>query len=56
MNYDEKKFLGKLAQIETLVDLEDLRIEYLGRNGIINQLLKKIVEIPPMKRRAMVSR
>ncbi|MBW7960452.1 phenylalanine--tRNA ligase subunit alpha [Patescibacteria group bacterium] len=47
MNYDEKKFLGKLAQIETLVDLEDLRIEYLGRNGIINQLLKKIVEIPP---------
>lgn len=46
MENDLKKFQDKLKIILTLKDLEFLETDYLGRKGILNDLLKKINDIP----------
>lgn len=38
--------LKSLAGATTASDLEDIRIKYLGRKGVVNQLLEQIVTIP----------
>ncbi len=38
----EDKFNLELSRVKNMSDLEDLQIRYLGRNGFINSLLKKI--------------
>ncbi len=45
------KFNTELNNISSLEDLQNLQIKYLGRNGIINNLLKKIKELPFQKRK-----
>lgn len=42
----EEKALVEISQSQTLADLEKIRPAYLGRNGIINQLLDEIPELP----------
>lgn len=41
-----------LSKVQKLSELESLEIEYLGRNGTINQLLKNIKDIDPAERKA----
>lgn len=41
-----KELNTSLEKINNLNDLENLHIKYLGRNGVINDLLKKIADIP----------
>lgn len=41
-----KELNASLGKITSLNELEDLHIKYLGRNGAINDLLKKIKDIP----------
>lgn len=43
-----KKSLKNISKFE---ELQNLEIKYLGRNGIINDLFKKIIEIPAEKRK-----
>lgn len=47
---DKKSFLEKLKKkllsCQKLNELEKIEIEYLGRNGLINELFKKIKQIP----------
>ncbi|MDH7476550.1 MAG: phenylalanine--tRNA ligase subunit alpha [Microgenomates group bacterium] len=40
------KFEGELKKINSLNQLLNLKIKYLGRQGLINQLTKKIKQIP----------
>lgn len=52
---DTDKLVSKLTtdldSVKSLTDLESMQINYLGRNGSINQLLKKIEEIPTEQRK-----
>ncbi|PIQ72436.1 phenylalanine--tRNA ligase subunit alpha [Candidatus Roizmanbacteria bacterium CG_4_10_14_0_2_um_filter_36_35] len=41
-----KELINSLSSVTNLKDLELIEIKYLGRNGVINDLLKKIKEIP----------
>ena len=34
--------LGEIMQAENTQNLEEIRIKYLGRNGLINKLIKDI--------------
>jgi phenylalanyl-tRNA synthetase alpha chain len=43
---DSKKYEIEINGVKTLDELNELEIKYLGRNGVINDLLKKIKEIP----------
>ncbi len=38
----KQEFLAKLATIDNMVDLDALRVEYLGKNGLITGLLKEM--------------
>lgn len=40
------KLTTDLDSVKSLTDLENVQINYLGRSGFVNQLLKKIGEIP----------
>jgi phenylalanyl-tRNA synthetase alpha chain len=40
----------ELAKIDQIKDLEELRVRYLGRKGIITSLLKNLKEVPAKKR------
>ena len=42
----KNQYLDKIANLKTDKDLEALRIELFGRNGLINDLFSKIKEIP----------
>ncbi len=46
-----QQFEKKLSGQKELKDLEVLRIEFLGRKGKVNQLLQKITQLSPEKRR-----
>lgn len=46
-----KEFEKDLAQIKTPQELENLRIKYLGRNGVINDLLKDVGALSPDDRK-----
>ncbi|QQG43909.1 MAG: phenylalanine--tRNA ligase subunit alpha [Candidatus Roizmanbacteria bacterium] len=37
----------KLNNVKSSTDIENLRIEFLGRNGLVNQLLQKIKDVAP---------
>jgi len=41
---------NKLEKIDTIDQFETIKVEYLGRKGIINQLFSQINQIPPGKR------
>lgn len=43
---DRKKYESEINTVESLDKLNEIEIKFLGRNGIINGLLKKIKEIP----------
>lgn len=45
------KFTSKLKEISSLKDLELLRVEYLGREGKINQFIKQIKTVSAEKRK-----
>src|SRR3989344_2821525 len=53
MNIPEirKNFEKKLTSIKNLEDLERLRIRYLGRNGIVHELLDNLKKLSPKKRK-----
>jgi len=40
----------ELAKVDKIKDLEELRVKYLGRKGIITSLLKNLKEVPAEKR------
>lgn len=42
----EEKAIVEIFQSKTSADLEKTRVTYLGRNGVINQLLAEIPELP----------
>ncbi len=45
------QFTSKLNKISSDTDLSQLETEYLGRNGIVNDLLKKMKDIKPEERK-----
>jgi phenylalanyl-tRNA synthetase alpha chain len=44
---------ASLAEARTTVDLEAIRVKYLGRQGLITQLLRSIPSLPPEERPEM---
>lgn len=48
----EKPFLKELQSVTTLTELNELRIKYLGKKGIVTSKIKKISSIPPELRPA----
>lgn len=42
--------LKEVSSIESLEELREVEIKYLGRKGLINQLLKELKDIPPDRR------
>jgi len=40
-----EKALAKISQARTMADLEEIRLDFLGRNGIVNQLLAEIPKL-----------
>lgn len=53
MHADEvlSKLETELNSVKSLTDLENVQVNYLGRNGTVNQLLKKIGEVPTEERK-----
>ncbi|RUM90741.1 MAG: phenylalanine--tRNA ligase subunit alpha [Thermovibrio sp.] len=47
----KEEFFRKLDESSNLQDVENLRVEYLGRKGKVTELLKKIPTLPPEERR-----
>ncbi|GAB4219140.1 MAG: phenylalanine--tRNA ligase subunit alpha [Candidatus Microgenomates bacterium] len=50
-NVEEEKYLEQIDKAKSLADIEAIEIKFLGRNGIINELLRKIKDIPAEKRK-----
>ncbi len=48
----KQNFVQELSKARTLKEVEEIRIKYLGKKGIITQLTKKIKELPPEERRS----
>jgi len=48
---DSKKYKVEINSAKNLVELSKLEIKYLGRNGLINELLSKIKDIPNEEKR-----
>ncbi|MFA6599462.1 MAG: phenylalanine--tRNA ligase subunit alpha [Candidatus Omnitrophota bacterium] len=48
----EDEFKSRLAAVRTAADAESLRVEFLGRQGKITELLGRIREIPSEERKA----
>lgn len=46
-----KSFNYELSQLKSVSDLDNLNIKYLGRNGLINKLIKKFKVIPGEQRK-----
>lgn len=46
------EFKEKLIRCETLADLDALRVEYFGKNGIITGMLKRLGQLDPEERKA----
>ena len=46
-----QQFEKKLARLEKIADWENLRIEFLGRKGVVNQLVQRISQLPSEKRK-----
>jgi len=46
----KKEIVLKLNTVKDLMDIEKLRIEYLGRKGIVTLLLRKLVNFSPEER------
>ncbi len=44
-------FLKDLASVTTVHDLNNLETRYLGRNGIVNTLLKEMKSVPPVQKK-----
>ena len=42
----KKQFEQEIALVENLTDLNELKVKYLGKKGIITELNSKIKEIP----------
>ena len=42
-----RDFEREVLEVKSLEQLESLRIKYLGKKGIINELFKKLKELPP---------
>lgn len=42
--------LKEVSSVESLEELREIEIKYLGRKGLINQLLKELKDIPPDRR------
>jgi len=47
----KEEFNTKLKTILTLEELENLRVEFIGRKGKVTELLKKIPTLPPEERK-----
>ncbi|MDA8388225.1 MAG: phenylalanine--tRNA ligase subunit alpha [Nitrospiraceae bacterium] len=47
-----ESFLRELAPVKTIVELEQLRVRYLGRKGVLTSELKRLGALPPDERRA----
>lgn len=47
----QKDFQNKLSKADSLAKLEELRIEYLGRNGVVNDLLKGVGKLSAEERK-----
>ena len=48
---DPKKYESEINSAKNLIELSELEIKYLGRNGLINDLLSKIKDIPNEQKR-----
>lgn len=46
----KKQYEVELAKAKAMVDLESLRVKYLGRKGLLTEALKSIVSLPAEKR------
>jgi phenylalanyl-tRNA synthetase alpha chain len=55
INNIKNQAIAQIMEVKTLSELEEIRISYLGRNGKINNLLKKIKEVSIEKRGSMGS-
>lgn len=42
--------LKEVSSVESLEELREVEIKYLGRKGLINQFLKELKDVPPEKR------
>ncbi len=47
----KEEILKELSSIQSLKDLENFRIKYLGKKGILTQELKKLKDLPPEEKR-----
>jgi len=47
----KEEFTDKLKNVSNLEELEQLRVEYIGRKGKVTELLKKIPSLPPEERK-----
>lgn len=47
----EQSALADIASVETEKELEDWRVEYLGRRGIVSASLRSVASLPPETRR-----
>ena len=48
---DSKKYESEIKNARSFLELSELEIKYLGRNGLINELLSKIKDIPNEEKR-----
>lgn len=46
----QREAFEELTKVDKIKDLEELKVKYLGRKGIITSLLKNLREVPPEKR------
>ncbi|MEX0587293.1 MAG: hypothetical protein WD159_00835 [Patescibacteria group bacterium] len=42
----QEKALSEIDRVSSLPELDKVRLNYLGRNGIVNRLLSEIPELP----------
>ena len=46
-----KEFLERLEKVNSIEELEKLRVEFIGRKGKVTELLKSIPKLPPEERK-----
>lgn len=51
-----RRFEDKIDKVSSANQLEKIRTEFLGRKGVVNQLLEKIPALPPSKRKGFGQR
>jgi len=47
-----RQALQQLANVETLADLDQIRVHYLGKKGVFTERMKELGKLPPDQRRA----